>query len=245
MPTFTAHDVVLIHRAIHARDPPVKNVETSLGAFAVKPTKYNSFTVCVETDNDGGLGAEFVGANPQKSSRYGLKARAGGAVTLINSDRTKGYEATCIVLESLNAIGPITVSKQHTSTTISGMAEADINVMDKSRMRDPAAQEEEEEASGVAKKPKGNGKAITSVESAKTGRARCKQCGEKIEKGELRVGSANNYRGTPTTDWRKASCVSLTAEQAAKLEGFEALSENLLHQLLGMPVANGPATVVD
>ena len=78
------------------------------------------------------------------------------------------------------------------------------------------------------------GKTITCIEAAKTGRAKCKECKQKIEAGELRFGSANNFQGNPTTDWRKVSCVTtITAEQIQKLDGFEALSENHKNQLLG------------
>lgn len=178
--------------------------------------------------------AVFVGANPQKTSRFGLKARAGDAITFINPGMTAGYEAKCMVLESLSATGAVTIAEQHGSTVISGMAEADINFQDKSRMRDPKELQEQEEARGVAKKPKANGKTITCIEAAKTGRAKCKECKQKIEAGELRFGSANNFQGNPTTDWRKVSCVTtITAEQIQKLDGFEALSENHKNQLLG------------
>ena len=179
--------------------------------------------------------ATFVGANPQKTSRFGNKARAGGAITFINPGMSKGYEPACTVLESLTATGAVTISENHGPTQISGLAEADVTEADTSRQAEPEKPPPQQGPS-EGKKPKNpNGKTITCVEPAKSGRAKCKECRETIEKGELRVGSANNYRGTPCTDWRKASCVTtLTVEQIQKLDGYEALSENHKNQLLGV-----------
>mmetsp|Transcript_2808 Transcript_2808/g.8294 ORF Transcript_2808/g.8294 Transcript_2808/m.8294 type:complete len:367 (+) Transcript_2808:696-1796(+) len=44
------------------------------------------------------------------------------------------------------------------------------------------------------------------LEAAKTGRSSCKQCGEKIDAGELRVGLPAFIRGSVTTAWTKAEC---------------------------------------
>ena len=179
--------------------------------------------------------ATFVGANPQKTSRFGLKARAGGAVTFINTGMTRGHETSCTVLESLDATGAITISEHHGSVKISGLTESDITMVDKTRMRDPEKLQLEEEARGEAKKPKANGKTFTSVEAAKSGRAKCKECKETIQQGELRIGSAANFNGNPCTHWRKASCVTtITAGQIQNLDGFDALSENHKNQLLGI-----------
>ena len=110
MTTLNAADAVAIHKALHTKPIPAV-VSTTIGTLSVLPNKYGNGSVRLwPFGPDGQLGPTMVGANPNKESSYARKMRAGGAVTLINPLGSLGYEARCIVLESLTPSSEPTVA---------------------------------------------------------------------------------------------------------------------------------------
>jgi hypothetical protein len=105
MASLTPSDAIAIHRAIHAKPTAAAVTTKELGVLVVTKTSYGNGRV----DLPHGLGA-CVGANPKKSSKYGRKMRAGGAVTLVNPLGTYGYESRCIVIESFSPSGSPTIA---------------------------------------------------------------------------------------------------------------------------------------
>ena len=69
-----------------------------------------------------------------------------------------------------------------------------------------------------------------SVEPAKSNRSTCKECGTKIDKGELRIGCEledldGSYGGHTITQWRKATCVKPSWIKLDELKGFSNLDK--------------------
>ena len=79
--------------------------------------------------------------------------------------------------------------------------------------------------------------------NAKTGRAKCRECGETIGKGGLRFGTESNYRGNLTMEWRHADCllVDLAEAQLTALTGWDTLSDQVCS--LALAVARAPQQV--
>ena len=82
---------------------------------------------------------------------------------------------------------------------------------------DPARKADE--AAPAPKKAKTkDGPAIKKVEIAKSGQAKCQISGNKICKGELRLGMEENYRGHVSFKWLDPRCVK---QQIASYSGLE------------------------
>lgn len=73
------------------------------------------------------------------------------------------------------------------------------------------------------------------VEPAKSGRARCRTCGEAIPKGSLRLGEPSVYEGRVSYRWHHLACRrSLFGEiEPDDLEGYDELDEALQQELWG------------
>ena len=70
------------------------------------------------------------------------------------------------------------------------------------------------------------------VQLAKTGRATCKVCKEKISKGTLRVGTETERDDVVMTSWRHAGCFKLPKTFKNDIEGFiEEFSEKIPTEL--------------
>ena len=107
---------------------------------------------------------------------------------------------------------------------------------------DPGQQDED---GRPVKKSKPNGKGgPVCVENAKTGRAKCRECGETIGKGGLRFGTENNFRGNLTMEWRHADClpVDLSEAQLTALAGWDRLSAQVCRSL-ALAVARAPRSM--
>ena len=65
------------------------------------------------------------------------------------------------------------------------------------------------------------------LELAKSNRAECKRCGNKIEKGELRVGVVNEGKWGLFTKWQHVKCTVFHAgiQNAMAIDGFVELPE--------------------
>gem|GEM_PF-1665226 len=81
-------------------------------------------------------------------------------------------------------------------------------------------------------------KIIAMIEPAKSGRARCRKCREKIEKGELRLGvEVEGYSDDPAWQWYHLTCAAekvpaelnaaLEAWDGEEIEGAEALKASI------------------
>lgn len=239
-PIVRGADAAAIHQAVNATPLPHELKLPSTGAsVAITPSKWGKGIVY-----HGGVA--FVGAHPEKDSKYGRKLRAGGAVTLVNPNRTKGFEARHLTIESLEPCGPCTVSER-AGAPIEGVLEVEqlradvasgepghLNEFDPSRMRDDAElqkREAETDPAGAAlkkiKRKKGSEQEFVKfVEAAKTGRAKCKVCKETIEKGALRFGYEVKYQGRPSNAYMHLNCAPKPPPPTAlpDLEGFAELS---------------------
>jgi len=229
----------LFGRALHTRPLPTTVASPVCGILDVHKSKsYDGAYVQMGR-------VTFLSANPEKDSKWGRKTRAGGCITFINKGiegTARTYQYCCTAIESVGSTGACTVSKQgfFTVTDQGRCAICPFNSGDLSRtVADPGQQDED---GRPVKKSKPNGKGgPVCVENAKTGRAKCRECGETIGKGGLRFGTENNFRGNLTMEWRHADClpVDLSEAQLTALTGWDTLSAQVWRSL-ALAVARAP-----
>ncbi len=63
------------------------------------------------------------------------------------------------------------------------------------------------------------------VETAKSSRATCRTCGDKIEKGTLRLGEPNEFEGNVSYRWHHLACAAGRIREPEELEGFDELDD--------------------
>lgn len=68
-------------------------------------------------------------------------------------------------------------------------------------------------------------KIIWKVEHAKSGRAACRECGEKIEKGELRIGEPSMYMEHLSYKWYHVDCAGRRSFYMEPVTGLDELSD--------------------
>ncbi len=70
------------------------------------------------------------------------------------------------------------------------------------------------------------------IEPAKSSRARCRSCGEKIVKGELRLGEPSIYEGHVTYRWHHLKCgvYKIRGSKPTDLKGYDSLTEEQKHE---------------
>ncbi len=85
----------------------------------------------------------------------------------------------------------------------------------------------EDEAAKVAKaKPQpAEGDEPWRVEPARSSRAACKTCNEKIAKGEVRIGEATDFQGNVGYRWHHVRCAGSRVHTPELLDGFNELSD--------------------
>ena len=178
----TSADIVAIHTAIHTMG---KNdtVSTSFGDLLIGKTAWGAGVV-----NLPGSTATMMGCNPTKDSRFGRKAKAGGAVTFILP--TKSFKPPYVVIESKTAVSAPTVASGQ-NFKLAGLIDAaqvrsemelgtagGLNIEDATRMHDDAELKER-----FPPKQMPGDDEINLIEIAKSDRAACKKCKEKMPKG--------------------------------------------------------------
>ena len=63
------------------------------------------------------------------------------------------------------------------------------------------------------------------IEYAKSSRAKCRKCGDKIEKGEVRIGKPTYFQDNLTYHWHHEKCVFMASLDSNEVTGLDELEE--------------------